>query len=366
MDILSFSFGAFIGLILGTLGASVWLSRQLTRLGAQLSEKQKKEWSEESRTQLFHLLEPFRDRLKDFEKKVEEISSFERTERGSLRGELAKLFDLNIKMSQEAQNLSRALKGDVRVQGNWGEILLENILERSGLRKDEEFVVQKGSVNSLGESIRPDILIRLPEGKHLIIDSKVSLTAFYQHSQADTDEARAECARAHSESLRKHIDSLAAKKYSSGQDFVSPDFVLLFLPLEPAFSLAFQTRPELFSQAWDQNIALVSPTTLLATLKTVASLWKHERQQKNALEIAKRGGALYDKFAGFIKDLEAVGEKIQMAQKSFDLAMNKLATGNGSLVSQAEKLRELGAKTEKRLGIKNTEENSDKLLAEKD
>ena len=346
-----------MGLIVGFLSASWWLGRRLTDLGARLGEQRGQQWAQSSQMQLQSLLEPFKERLRDFEKKVEDVYSFERTERGSLKGEISKLLEMNVKMNQETQSLSRALRGDVKVQGTWGEILLENILEKSGLRKDEEYFVQKTSQNMDGSIIRPDVVVKLPEGKHLIVDSKVSLKAFDMHTQAESDEEKIQTARSHVESLKKHIDSLAAKKYSTATDLVSPDFVLLFMPLEPAFSLVFKTRPELFQYAWDQNVALVSPTTLLATLRTVGTLWKHERQQKNALEIAKRGGALYDKFAGFVKDLEMVGDRLQSAQKSYESAFAKLSQGPGNLISQTEKLKDLGAKAEKKLG--HTEKSDD-------
>ncbi|MCE3009796.1 MAG: DNA recombination protein RmuC [Proteobacteria bacterium] len=363
MELVIFAFGAVVGLVIGyVLSQKKFQSTQaqlekvmeqrFENLANRILNDNSQKFSDQSFKHLNHLIEPFKERLKDFEKKVEESYSTERAERGSLRGELTRLMELNSKMSQEAESLSRALKGDNKTMGNWGEMILENILERSGLRKNEEYIVQGTELslkNDDGQSIRPDVLVKLPDGKHLIIDSKVSLTAYESYVNAETEAEREVAAKAHVESLKRHIDGLSAKKYHTAQGLASPDFVMLFMPIEPAFALAFKLKPDLLQMAWDKNIALVSPTTLLSTLRTVAATWKHERQERNALEIAKQGGALYDKFVGFVDDLTELGKKIEQTQKAHHQVMNKLSEGSGNLIRRVENLKELGVKTDKRL-----------------
>lgn len=332
------------------------LSEQMTvkfeNLASKIFEDKSTKFSDQNLKSLSVLLEPFKERLKDFEKKVEDSYSTERAERGSLRGELSKLTELNIRMSSEAHNLTRALKGDNKTMGNWGEMILENILERSGLRKGEEFTIQGidlGLKNDQGQQIRPDVIIHLPDQKHLIVDSKVSLKDYDSYIMSEDDSVRETFAKAHGDSLKRHIDGLSEKKYYSSDKLISPDFVILFMPIEPAFALAFKHRPDLLQYSWERNIALVSPTTLLTTLRTVSTIWKQERQERNALEIAKRGGALYDKFAALVEDLDDLGNKVQAVQKSHTQVMNKLSEGSGNLIRQVEMLKELGAKAEKKL-----------------
>ncbi len=332
------------------------LSQQMTdkfeALAGRIFEDKSTRFADQNIKSLSTLLEPFKERLKDFEKKVEETYSTERAERGSLRGELSKLMDLNIRMSSETQNLTRALKGDNKVMGNWGEMILESILERSGLRKGEEYTVQGTDLslrNDSGKDIRPDVIINLPDGKHIIVDSKVSLKDYDLYLTSEVNEHRDLHAKSHVDSLKRHIDGLSEKKYHSADKLISPDFVILFMPLEPAFALAFRYKTDLLQYAWDKNIALVSPTTLLTTLKTVSTIWKQERQERNALEIAKRGGALYDKFASLVEDLDDLGNKLTTAQKSHAQVMGKLSQGSGNLIRQVEMLKELGVKAEKRL-----------------
>ncbi len=305
--------------------------------------------NDQSLKQMESLLNPLKEKIKDFEKKVEETYSTERMERNNLKFEITKLVDLNLSMSKEAQNLALALKGENKTQGNWGEMILENILERSGLRKGEEYFTQETIRGSEGQMLRPDVIVQLPDGKHLIVDSKMTLTAYEASVSAGNELDREKFAMAHVESLRRHISDLSDKKYHLAEKIISPDFVMLFMPLEPAFALAFKVKPELFEQAWDKNVAIVSPTTLLSTLRTVASLWKQERQQQNALEIAKRGGELYDKFAGIVKDLELLGERLNSVQKVHTDVMSKISVGRGNLITQVEKLKELGAKADKSL-----------------
>jgi DNA recombination protein RmuC len=325
------------------------LTLQFENLAQKIFDEKSTKMTDQNFRQLTTLLDPLKERIKDFEKKVEDTYSTERAERSHLKGEISKLIELNQNMSKEAQNLALALKGENKTQGNWGELILENILERSGLRKGEEFFTQETLRGSEGEILRPDVIVRLPDGKHLIVDSKMTLTAYEASISAPTESDKEKFANAHVESLKRHINDLSSKKYHLAEQVISPDFVMLFMPLEPAFALAFKMKPEMFEQAWEKNIAIVSPTTLLSTLRTVASLWKQERQQKNALDIAKRGGELYDKFAGIVKDLETLGDRLGSVQKVHTEIMGKMSTGRGNLISQVEKLKELGAKAEKSL-----------------
>lgn len=325
------------------------MTMQFENLAQKIFEDKSGKLSDQNHKQLSTLLDPLKERIKDFEKKVEDTYSQERAERGHLRGEIGKLIELNTTMSKDAQNLVTALKGENKTQGNWGEMILENILERSGLRKGEEYFVQETVRGSEGEILRPDVIVKLPDGKHLIIDSKVTLSAYEGYSSAEDDTLRQKHADLHVESLKRHINGLSEKKYHLANEIVSPDFVMLFMPLEPAFALAFKLKPELFEQAWTKNVAIVSPTTLLATLRTVAALWKQDKQQRNALEIAKRGGELYDKFAAIVKDLDTLGERLSSTQKIHTDIMGKMHTGRGNLISQVEKLKELGAKADKSL-----------------
>lgn len=330
------------------------LENQFELLASRVLEDKGQKINEQNSQTMGLILNPLKERLKDFEKKVEEVYGIERAERGSLRGEISRLMDLNFKMSTEAENLSRALKGDNKAQGNWGEMILENILDRSGLRKGEDYIVQGtdlGLQNDDGQNIRPDVIIHLPDGKHLILDSKVSLNAFEEYSRNENEDERKRWGNLHLESLKRHIDGLSAKKYQTSDKLITPDFVLLFMPIEPAFALAFRLNPDLLQYAWEKNIALVSPTTLLTTLRTVASIWKQEQRKKNAEEIAARGGALYDKFVGFVGDLEDLGRKLETTQKTHENVMKKLSQGSGNLLGQVDKLRELGARNTKRLEL---------------
>lgn len=325
------------------------MTMQFENLAQKIFDDKSTKLSDQNYKQLSTLLDPLKERIKDFEKKVEDTYSQERFERGHLKGEISKLIELNTTMSKEAQNLVLALKGENKTQGNWGELILENILERSGLRKGEEYLTQETIRSADGDILRPDVIVRLPDGKHLIVDSKMTLVAYEAYCSATDEIAKEKAGLAHVESLKRHVNELSEKKYHLAEKIISPDFVMLFMPLEPAFALAFQLKPDLFNHAWGKNIAIVSPTTLLATLRTVTSLWKQERQQKNALEIAKLGGGLYDKFVGVVNDLDQLGKKIKSVSETHDQVMGKISTGKGNLISQVEKLKELGVKTEKAL-----------------
>lgn len=325
------------------------LTLQFENLAQKIFSEKSDKMTDQNHKQLATLLDPLKERIKDFEKKVEETYSSERSERGHLRGEISKLIELNQTMSKEAHNLVSALKGENKTQGNWGELILENILERSGLRKNEEFFVQETLRGQQNEILRPDVIVKLPDGKHLIVDSKMTLSAFEAYCSSDDSQAKDRQAELHIESLRRHIQGLSDKKYHLADQVISPDFVMLFMPLEPAFALAFKLKPELFEQAWSKNVAVVSPTTLLTTLRTVASLWKQDRQQKNAFEIAKRGGELYDKFVGIVEDLKTLGNRLESVNKVYTDIENKFSKGRGHLIGQVEKLKELGAKADKTL-----------------
>ncbi|PID88675.1 MAG: recombinase RmuC [Bacteroidia bacterium] len=295
------------------------------------------------------LLSPLKEKIATFEKKVEETYEKGLKDQTDLRAELKKLYELNSKISLEANNLTKALKGDVKQQGNWGELVLERILDRSGLTKGVEYEREVVTQNEEGARIRPDVIIKLPENKHLIVDSKVSLVAYEKAVNSEVEEQRLGYLKEHVNSIKQHIKGLAEKHYSSARNLNSPDFVLLFIPVESSFSLAVQQDNELFNIAWDNKIVIVSPSTLLATLRTVSSIWRQEQQTQNVQEIARQGGALYDKFVGFYTDLEKVGKKMQEAQTAYVDSMKKLYDGKDNLVRKAERLRDLGAKTQKEL-----------------
>ena len=266
----------------------------------------------------------------------------------SLKEQLLGLKDLNQQMTKEATNLTRALKGDSKMQGNWGELVLERVLEKSGLEKNREYFVQQSFTLEDGSRLMPDVVLQLPDGKKMIIDSKVSLTSYERYINADEAD-RVPYLKAHLNSLKKHIDQLSEKNYQDLYDMASPDFVLMFIPIEPAFAIALNEDNTLYNKAFEQNIVIVTPTTLLATLRTIDSIWANEKQHQNALEIAKQAGALYDKFEGLITDLTGVGKKIDAAKSDYAAAMNKLVEGNGNLISRVENLKKMGAKAKKSL-----------------
>lgn len=324
------------------------LRNEFKALANEILKKNSTELNVINKEQLGNLLNPLKEQIDRFEKKVQATHDVGTQRHTQLTLELEKLRELNTKLQDEAGNLTRALKGDSKKQGNWGEVVLERVLEISGLEKGREYQVQQ-TIQTEGGIARPDVIISLPEGKHLIIDSKVSLTNYESYVSADTDTEKEQALRLHLVSVRNHIRQLSDKKYFQGAGLDTPDFVLLFMPIEPAFSLAMRSDAELFNFAWDKRIVVVSPTTLLATLRTVASIWRHEKQTQNALEIAKAGGDLYDKFVGFTEDLQKIGEGIDRLRNTYEAAQNKLVLGKGNIVRRVEKLRELGAKSTKEL-----------------
>lgn len=295
------------------------------------------------------LLSPLKEKIQVFEKKVEDTYEKGLKDQTDLKAELKKLHDLNLKISDEANNLTKALKGDVKKQGNWGEMILERILERSGLTEGREYRKQESVLSENGQRFQPDIVIHLPDQKHIVIDSKVSLVAYERLVNSDNEQLRAAFVKEHLLSVRSHIKILSEKHYQHSQGFNSPDFVLLFIPIESSFSIAVQEDQDLFSYAWDSKVVIVSPSTLLATLRTIASIWQQENQTRNALEIARQSGALYDKFVAFIEDMESIGKSLESTRKTYDLASNKLYMGSGNLVKRAETIKKLGAKTTKEL-----------------
>ncbi len=322
---------------------------EFENIANKILKENSKEFTSSNQKNMDEILNPIKEKLISFEKKVEETYDKELRDKISLREEVKKLYDLNTRISDEANNLTKALKGDVKKQGNWGEVVLERILERSGLTRGQEYDREVVMKNDNGQTIRPDIIIRLPEEKHIIIDSKVSLVAYEKFVNANNEEERENFQKDHIISFKTHIKHLAEKHYQSSNSLNTPDFILMFVPIESSFSLAVQADQELFGYAWDNKIVVVSPSTLLATLRTIASIWKQENQNKNVMEIARQGGALYDKFVGFVDDLIKLGKQMEGSQKLYQEAMKKLYDGSGNLVTRAEKIRTLGAKVKKKL-----------------
>jgi len=335
------------------------LTSQFKNLANEILEDKSKRFTEQNAASLDALLKPLQTKLTEFKEQVNTSYGNEARERFALKSEIERLANLNLRMSDETRSLTQALKGDSKVQGNWGELVLESILESSGLRKGEEYVVQDSHTQSDGSRLQPDVVIKLPEGRSLVVDSKVSITAYARHAEStDPDTAERELA-AHIGSLRQHIQGLSSKNYSALYGVGSVDFVLMFVPIEPAFLLALKTAPNLYQEALAKNIVLVCPSTLMATLRTVAHLWRQDHQNRNALEIAKQCGNLYDKFVGFVDDLEKLGQRLDQAQTSYHDAFNKLKTGKGNLIRSAEKVRELGVKPSKNLSAPLIESSSD-------
>ncbi|MAL16701.1 MAG: DNA recombination protein RmuC [Balneola sp.] len=325
------------------------LTTQFENLANKILEEKSEKFTKQNKEQMDQLLNPLGEKLEAFKKKVEETYDDENRQRATLKEQIKQMAELNKTMSEDAKNLTKALKGDSKTQGNWGEVILQRILEKSGLRKDEEYFVEQSVTMDDGRRIRPDVVVRLPDEKFLVIDSKVSLTAYEQFSSAEDEADQERALKEHINSIRTHVKGLSEKNYQHIHGDRSPDFVLLFIPIEPAFGAALQHDSNLYYEAFDKNIVIVSPSTLLATLATIDSVWKQEYQNKNAMEIAKRGGALYDKFVLFVESMNDIGQRIRQTQDSYDEAMGRLSTGAGNLVRQAEMIRKLGAKTSKQL-----------------
>jgi DNA recombination protein RmuC len=325
------------------------LTVQFKNLANDILENKTRTFTEQNKTNMDALLKPLGEKIRDFEKRVEETYDKESKQRFSLEGEIRNLRQLNTQMSQDAINLTNALKGQTKTQGIWGEMILERVLESSGLVKGREYEAQVCETDEDGRRMQPDVIVHLPEDRHLIIDSKVNLRAYEQYCTMEDGPGRDEEMKKHLTALRKHVDQLSAKQYQDRFQLNSLDFVLMFVPIEPAYTFAVQIDQMLFTEALEKKIVIVTPSTLHATLRTIEHMWRQEYQSKNAIEIAKRSGALFDKFVGFVEDLEDVGQKLHATQKSYDSAHRKLSSGQGNLINRAELIRQLGAKASKSL-----------------
>lgn len=325
------------------------LANQFKALANDILEEKSKRFTEQNQTNLGVLLDPLKTKITEFQTKIEDTYVKEGNERTALGVELKHLKELNQQLSEDAKNLTRALKGSAKAQGTWGEWILEKVLEGSGLRRDHEYVVQTSHTREDGTRALPDVIIHLPEGRSLVIDSKVSLVAYEEFAVNENEAERAAAGKRHMDSIKGHIKGLSSKNYQSLYGLNSLDFVLLFVPIEPAFMLAVASDRDLFMDAWNRNVLLVSPSTLLFVVRTVAHLWRQEAQSRNAQEIAKRGAELYDKFVGFVEDMNSLGNRLKQAQSDYDGAFGKLSLGRGNLVGQAQKLRQLGVKPSKSL-----------------
>ena len=324
------------------------LRAQFAELAGKIFDEREQRFADASHERLGQLLDPLKERIQSFEKRVEESYQNEARERFSLARELERLQQLNQRLGDEATNLTRALQGQ-KTQGNWGELILERVLEHAGLEKGREYHTQVSLKSADGERFQPDVLIQLPRDKQVVVDAKVSLTAYQALCCAEDEGGRALALKQHVLSLRNHLKGLSLKDYQRLDDLQSLDFVLLFVPIEAAFAAALQADPDLFQEAYGKHIVIVSPTTLLATLRVIDSLWRQERQSQNAREIAEKAGALYDKFAAFIQDLDEIGSRLQQLDKAYIGARNKLTDGRGNLIGRAEQLKALGARASKRL-----------------
>lgn len=325
---------------------------EFENIANKVLEEKTEKFTLQNKANLDVILNPLKENIKAFEDKVDKVYKAESDERNILKGVISQLMDQSKQIQEDANNLTKALKGDNKKQGNWGEVILERVLERSGLMKDREYRIQTSLSSSEGSRMQPDVIIDLPDDKHIIIDSKVSLLAYERLITADTDEDKETELKQHLISIKAHIQGLSAKNYHELYQINSPDFVLLFIPIESSFGIAVQKDAELFNYAWDRKVVIVSPSTLLATLRTIASIWKQERQNRNVLEIARLSGSMYDKFVGFLADMESIGRNIKLSQDAYDKALNKLSTGSGNLSNTSEKIKKLGAKATKQIDTK--------------
>ena len=336
--------------------AEVQLKVQFENLAHKIFEDRSKQFSDQNKTSMEHIVSPIKNQLTDFKQRIETVYDNETKDRVSLREEIVSLRRDTEKMNQEALNLTKALKGDKKIQGNWGEMILEKVLEQSGLRKGIEYETQGAFRDEDNNLFKPDVIIRLPEDKDIVIDSKVSLLAYEEYCSAEDEQVRINALKAHTKAIRDHIKGLSDKDYSGLKGLRSLDFVLLFMPIESAFMAAFQADERLFTDAFEHKIVVVTPTTLLATLKTIENIWRYERQNENAKMIADKAGTLYDKIRGFVEDLEKLGTQLSTANKTYDGVMNKLTTGNGNLIRQASSFVDLGVKVKKTLPKSLTEQ----------
>jgi DNA recombination protein RmuC len=322
---------------------------EFKNLANEIFEEKSKRFTDQNKTNITEILKPLNEKIKDFEKRVEETYDKESKERFSLQNEIKRLFELNQQLSSDANNLTKALKGESKTQGNWGEVILENILERSGLAKDREYFVQNSYTDEKGKRLQPDVIVTYPGERNVIIDSKVSLTAYERFVSTDDETQKESAFKEHQLSIKNHINELSLKNYQDIYQLNSLDFVMMFLPIEPAYLLAIEKDPELWNYAYEKRVLMISPTNLIAALKMIASLWRQEYQNRNAMEIAQKGGDLYDKFVSLLEDLTEVGKKLESTQTSYKASMNKLVEGKGNLVKRVEDIRKLGVKTKKNI-----------------
>lgn len=343
-------------------------SKEFENLANKILEEKTQKFTEQNKENLKNILSPLQDKILHFEKKVEDTHKESIDYHAALRQQIVSLSEMNAQMSKETINLTKALKGDSKMQGNWGELVLERVLEKSGLEKGREYEVQQAFTTTEGTRILPDVIIHLPDGKKMVVDSKVSLTAYEKYVNEEDDIQQNIHLKEHVNSVKRHVEQLSDKRYQDIYQMESPDFVLLFIPIEPAFALALQEDLTLYNKAFEKNIVIVTPSTLLATLRTIDSMWTNQKQQENAIEIARQAGALYDKFEGFVSDLIKIGKKMDEAKVEYSAAMNKLTEGKGNLVTSAEKLKKMGAKAKKALpeAILKRAENDEESLTEID
>ena len=335
-------------------------TKEFENLANKILDEKSSKFTEQNKENIKNILNPLQEKIKTFEDKVDKTHKESIDYHSALRQQIVGLKEMNLQMSKETINLTKALKGDSKIQGNWGELVLERVLEKSGLEKDREYFVQQSFTNDEGKRVLPDVVIHLPDNKKMIVDSKVSLTAYEQYVNTDDDLGRERFLKEHVNSLKRHVEQLSEKKYEDIYKIESPDFVLLFVPIEPAFAVALNQDNSLYNKAFEKNIVIVTPTTLLATLRTIDTMWNNEKQQRNALEIARQAGALYDKFDGLLQDLIGIGKKIDASKTDYNAAMNKLVDGRGNLITSVEKLKKMGAKAKKALPeniLERAEEN---------
>ncbi len=340
-------------------------TKEFENLANKILEEKTNKFTEQNKENMKNILLPLQDKIQLFEKKVEDTHKESIDYHAALRQQILGLREMNVQMSKETINLTKALKGDSKMQGNWGELVLERVLEKSGLEKDREYYVQQAHTTDDGQRVFPDVVINLPDGKKMIVDSKVSLTAYEKYTNEEDDTLKSAYLKEHVNSIKRHVEQLGEKNYQDLYQIESPDFVLLFIPIEPAFAIALNEDTALYNKAFEKNIVIVTPSTLLATLRTIDSMWTNQKQQENAYEIARQAGALYDKFEGFVVDLVKVGNKIKDSKTEYDAAMNKLVEGKGNLITSVEKLKKMGAKAKKSLPeaiLKRSESEESDLL----
>jgi DNA recombination protein RmuC len=344
-------------------------TKEFENLANKILEEKSNKFTEQNKENMKNILSPLQEKIINFEKKVEDTHKESIDYHAALRQQILGLRDMNEKMSKETINLTKALKGDSKLQGNWGELVLERVLEKSGLEKGREYEVQQSFTNEEGSRVLPDVIINLPDGKKMVVDSKVSLTSYERYVNEEDDNLKATYLKEHVTSIKRHVEQLSDKNYQDIYEMESPDFVLLFIPIEPAFALALNDDNTLYNKAFEKNIVIVTPTTLLATLRTIDSMWTNQKQQENAIEIARQAGALYDKFEGFVSDLIKIGKKMDEAKVEYGNAMNKLVDGKGNLVTSVEKLKKMGAKAKKALPeplLKRASELEENLIDNED